>query len=206
MKKYQLLTLSLMVSIAACNGGGGRKTVGSQCPGGDYKPVRSEVGPNQQKVDLRAEDFAQVPPGVYEYTGATLYYHDKSDLRLQLEDVKQKDGTFKASWACARNSIQPLSGPLQVESISKMTVSADHKVTINEVRQVGISLKDGKLDKASNKLQKTVGAPKETINDKTKDFFFVLTNQNQFDFEIRAFGGDEKGQFSFAARFKRKNE
>lgn len=206
MKSNQILTLALTMAIAACNGSGGRKTVGSQCPGGDYKPVREELAPNQQKVDLRAEDFAQVPPGVYEYTGSTLYYHDKSDLRLQLEDVRQKDGSFKASWGCARNSIRPLSGPIQVESISKMTVNADHKVTIDEVRQMGISLKDGKLDKSSSKVEKTVGAPKETINDKTKDFFFVLTDNNQFDFEIRAFGGDENGKFSFAARFKRRNE
>jgi hypothetical protein len=203
MKKYQVLTVLFAVALAACNGGGGRKSLGSQCPSGDYKPVRSEIGTNQQKVDLKSDDFTQIPPGVYDYTGATVYYLDKSDLRLQLEDVKQKDGSFMANWGCIRNSSNKLSGAINVESITKMVVSADHKMTIDEVREYRLFAKDGKFEKTSSKSQKTVGSPKETMSDKTKDLFFVMTNQNPYDFEVRAFGGDENGQFAIAARFKR---
>ena len=201
-------SLSLVISVAlvlggtACNGGGGRKVSGSQCPE-VFKPISMDVGANQTKLSLVRQQ-EQIPPGKYTYDGSSLYYVDKSNLRVLAHDNKQKDGTtFKGSTGCIRNGKNELH-PVAIEGIWSMLVSADKKGIISDVNLFTIGQENGKFKVVSSKLAKTVQSPSDTFVDaNAATYFLVETANNRTDYELRSVGNINNGEYYLSIRFKR---
>jgi hypothetical protein len=200
MKLYQLVTLFVGVTLAACNSGGGRKVVGKQCPGGDYKPISMNVAPTQKKLALNPQQN-EIPPGVYSYEGSTLYYIDKSDLRVVLNDARQKDNNFKTGMVCVRNAKNVLH-PMAVESIHSMSVSKDLKYLV-EVTKLSIGTSNSKI---------TVSAVKDTVKKlespdepyQGAQAFMVSTEKNTTNYEIRSEGVTaDGGKYTMVVFLKR---
>lgn len=205
MKAFSILTtFALVLGLAACNGGGGRRTSGSQCPDGEFKPVPMDIQPNQIKLSLKAED-KQIPPGVYTYQGATIYYEDKSSLRILAKDVQQKAQEFKASVFCIRNAKAKLN-PVAVDAIRSMDVTTGNKV-IADVTTYSLGIENTKFKAQSVKNQsKKVESP-SLVFDAAKfgqgDYFLLKSKTDDVNFEIRAKGADANGRFFVSIRLKK---
>ncbi len=202
MKSLSVVVSFALAFLVACNGGGSRKTTGSQCPE-SFKPIRMEVGPNQLKLSLDTKD-EQIPPGIYKYDGSSLYYVDKSDLRMLAVDIKQRDGNFKGSLGCVRNAKNTLH-PVRLEGIFAMNVSADRKKILADVSEFTIGMEAGKFKVISTKTQKTVQSPKETFKGSPENFL-VTTDKNTTDYELRSIGSDANGEYALSIRFKRTDQ
>ncbi len=203
MKSLSLVTsLTLAVFLAACNGGGNRKTTGNQCPA-VYNPINMDVGPNQKKLSLKATD-EQIPAGIYKYDGSSLYYVDKSDLRMMAVDTKQKDGNFKGSLHCIRNAKNTLN-PVRLEGIYGMNVNADRKKILADVNVFTIGLDAGKFKATAAKVQKTLESPKEVF-DPAAVSFLVTTDKNTTDYELRSSASDANGVYFLSIRYKRTDQ
>ncbi len=203
MKSLSLVTAcTLVFGLLACNGGGGRKVGGSQCPE-VFKPISTEVGPNQRKLSLRKQD-EQIPRGKYVYNGSSLYYVDKSNLRVLAHDNKPKDSpTFKGSTGCIRNSTNKLT-PVAIEGIWEMDVHADLKEIITDVNVFTIGMENGKYKVSAVKQGKKVESPSDTfVQAKASTYFLVETANNETDYELRSVGNINGGEYYLSIRFKR---
>lgn len=204
-----ILAALMVVGVAACSGGGGRRILGERCPGGDYKLFPDTLPANQHKIDLSdAANEKLIPPGVYTYQGATLYYKDVSDLRLALKDVKQKDGkTFVAGVTCTRNAQKPLSQSFVIEGIQSFTVSKDNKMLAGEVK--GFSLKDvaTQLTGDAKTVQgKSFNSPSEVYKDLASEYYLLTTDNDNTHYEIRSTKSDSLGTYYLIIYLTRADE
>jgi len=190
-------------SMVACSGGGSRKTVGKQCPS-DYKPfvVSAKDTPNNQKALSLEPNSNEIPPGVYSYEGSTLYYVDKSDLRVELTDIKQKDNSFKAATTCIRNAKNSL-GPVSVEALRSLTLSKNGKYLV-ETNNLTLKIVDTKYKADSVKTEKKLESPSEAYKG-SKEAYLLSTNNNTTNYEIRSKGTTPNGEYILVVRLSRKD-
>lgn len=211
MSKIKYLSIAgsclLALSLAACSGGGGRRIIGKQCPGGDFKLFPDQLPPNQHKIDLAlADDEKKIPAGIYDYNGATLFYTDKSGLRLQVDDIRQRDGTYKAAISCTRDAKQPLSAPFNVDGVLKLDVSKDFKI-LGEVKNFTLQFLNRKFIGDAKVVDgKTVNSPREIYKDTANEYYMVTTDNNSTNYEIRSKGTNENGTYYLSVRLVRKDK
>lgn len=202
-----VILMSLMVvALSACSGGGGRRIIGKQCPGGDYKLFPDQLPANQQKVDLAvASDDAKIPAGLYDYAGATLFYIDKSGLRLQVDDVQQKDGKFVAGVSCTRSALKSMSAPFNVDGVLKLDVSKDAKI-LGEMKNYTLQVLNSKFVGDAVVSGKTFNSPREVYKNTANEYYMVITDKNPTNYEIRSKGSNENGTYYLVVRLTRKDK
>lgn len=201
MKSKSILTIFVLSFLAACNGGGARRTVAGQCPAGAYEPVPMKIGPHQEELSLEAQD-GKIPEGDYTYEGAILYFNGKNGLRMQIHDVRQRDQNFKSHVACIRNSQRPLN-PFSMSGVRTLNVDkVDPKKIIAEVTDYSVHLAAKYETKAAKAEGKTLQSPAEAyVNMQRK--FMVATKGNEVNYEIRSMTSDAHGEYFLKINLKR---
>ncbi|MGE0525571.1 MAG: hypothetical protein AB7G93_02730 [Bdellovibrionales bacterium] len=212
MKSVYLLAVSTLVLcglglLSACDGGGVSRVRGNRCAE-NHNPIPMDV-PVEQKLGLKPGADG-LPPGHYAYERADLYYVDgKSDLLVHLEDVKQKDGSFKASTACVRNMKEETSGiVMAADGANTLTVSSDSKMTA-DVKQYGFSIENGNINfNFVNTPRPGLGSPSEIYDGKVLESF--VFKHSDTDYEIRSMSdvirdGEVVGRYYLSTRFKRQD-
>jgi len=201
MKSKSILTILFLTALAACNGGGSRRTVAGQCPAGTYEPVPKKVGAHQKTVSLKADDGA-LPAGEYSYEGAIMFFDGKNGLRMQIHDVRQRDGKFKSHVACVRNAQRPLNA-FSMTGIRSLKVDKnDPKKITAEVTDYTVHL-DGKfVTKSESDPKKKLQNPKDAYAN-MQDSFLVSTDKNTVNYEIRSWTSDAHGEYFLKINLRR---
>jgi hypothetical protein len=207
MKLFSIVTSVLVVSLVgclvACGGGGSRKSLGKQCPADpSWAPFPMKVADNQEQISLNPS-ANKIPPGVYTYEGATIYYVDKSDFRVQAVDVKQKDNSFKAGTGCIRNAGNNFN-PMSTEGIRDLRVSNDKKY-LAEVTNFAIGTEDTKFKVTAVKdPNKKLEAPADAYKTAVESYM-VSTKGDTTNYEIRSSGVTPNGTYQMQIRLTRKD-
>lgn len=200
MKSFQLFSVLALAVLSACNGGGGRRSVGGQCPAGVYEPIPLKVGANQIELSLKAED-GQIPEGDYSYEGAVLYFEGVNGLRMQIYDVRQSGDKFKAHVGCVRNAQRPLS-PFSISGIRSLNVDkVDPKKIVAEVTDYNVH-SDGKyVTEATKNPSKSLQSPAEAYQ--TSRAIMLSYKNNDVNYEIRSTTKDAYGEYFLKINLKR---
>jgi hypothetical protein len=194
------LVVGLAALLSACNSGsGGSRVQGTQCAS-VYDPFPTTGIPDHQKVNYKNTN--EIPDGDYVYAGASLYYVDASDYRVQISDVRQKDGSFRPVTSCVRNdALKPKSLVVATEGVSDMNVVSG-KVT-SSVRQFGFHLlPDGRMsyDVAPDQNNKP-DLPSDIYENQDS----VMIRKSDTAFEIRSKGQTpDGGIYSLSVSYTRK--
>lgn len=218
MNKNQLVTFSALASfllLSACGGGNGsHRTLGRQCPV-SYNPVSMNV-PANQKISLDSP----LPVGTFEYNGATLYYKDISNYRIELNDTKQKDSnqdkkqkdpkqpttpTFKMTKGCIRNDSPKIVGlTFAIDGISKMVVQGNSNKVLSDVKSYSFSITDKEIVMTStNADNKKPERPSDLYKGTAQESFLYQVDAENF--EIRSTGKTQNGsEYFLAVKFIKK--
>lgn len=190
MKLFSVVTFAVAMSIVACSGGGQRTTLGRQCPAGGWKPFTMDLNNSQERVELDP-NLNQILPGKYTYEGSTLYYVDKSDLRVQVDDARQKDNNFKSNTSCIRNPKAALN-PVSVDAVRNIVLDKNKKYAV-EVNTISINI-ENTVFKASTKTDpnKKLESPKEPYLQAAESFMVAIKNDTTH-YEIRSRGTTPSG-------------
>lgn len=202
MNKNQLVIVTLLATVmtlSACNGGNGsQRILGRQCPA-NYDPVSMNV-PENKKGSLESA----LPPGTYDYNGATLYYKDISNFRMELNDTKQKDNSYKGAVGCMRNDSPNTIGLyLATEGISKMVVESDSSKVTSDVKSYSFRITDSKVVMDFVKSDRKPERPGDLYKGTASESFFYQVDDKNF--EIRSHGKTQNGsEYFLAVRFVKK--
>lgn len=193
-----ILFLSLLtgtvVILSACNGSGSSLSGGRQCPA-SYTPIPMEL-PAQQKLSLKFEEQKNITPGIYTYQTANVYYvagPGPSDLRIQVNELKQSDGSFKAVVGCMRNAQPHMKDfSLEIPGVTVMDVDNNFKTTIN-TQNFGFKITNTLVQPTDTAgKDKVVQSPSE-VYDSTKGATAFLIKHTDVSYELRASGPTPDG-------------
>jgi hypothetical protein len=209
MKSFQLFTVLALISLVglnACSGGGSSLVYGDhdRCKENfSLFPDKPTNGQTELKLDPAAKE---IPPGVYAYNGADLYYVDsKTNLRVLVHDsLDEKNGTSSSSIGCYRNAKPGMTGMVvEAEGISAMTVDQNFKTTI-ETREFNFVIAGGTMERDFRKGQDKLEKSPLEIYDPAHPAQFVKTSVNaNTDFELRSSGVSSTGTYELVIRLKR---
>lgn len=192
MKSFQLfMVLPALLALIGCGGGGrGRSLPGVQCKL-NHNPFPTDLSPGQKAVDMKPA-AKEMPEGEYQYNGSSLYYIGANDVRIQVSDVKQKNGTFKAEKACVRNARKGMENlAISSEGLAKMTIDAAFNV-VAESKVLSFSTVSGKLEAKVEKGQENLNSPELAYKD-TKILKVVMLKHNDNLYEVRSQSIDAQG-------------
>lgn len=184
--------------IIACSGRSGPDVTGRQCPR-NYDPIQMDIPESDasHKIEWSKAGDA-LPAGDYEEITASLYYVDNlgapnDNLRIYIVDVKQKDGTFKATTSgngCVRNAPRDLRKPIvfSTEGVTGLTVSQNKAATVSETREFGFQLTaEGNLKLDFQKaIEKPGTDPGSVFTGKVLESF--VYKRSETEYEIRSKG------------------
>lgn len=211
-----LFSLASILTFSACNGGGGSAFTGGREMCAKVSPIAPDRALTKDQAELSLDPAAkQLPPGVYSYKGATLYYVDKATgVHVQMSDVQQGvASSFKAMVDCYRGAYPGMSGiNVQAQGISEMRVEADGKIPLMQKYNFNFKTAQGVVVPEFSKSGDPVaGAPKDVFDDPNNPsrglpLHFVKTSPTgPTQFELRTSGvtATNGGSYDLVIRLER---
>lgn len=198
MKLFSVVTISAMlVTLAACEGGGGRKVAGKQCPS-NHAPISMKLVGNQTEISLDPA-AKQLVPGTYTYQGSTAFYKDKSNsttpYMMEITDAKEKNTQrWKAVATCVRNAKAGLNLGFSSQVVRTLEVGAAPDLkTFFETREISVTLAGSFKVNSTDGQQKVEDIPSKAYEKLTTPAKLMMVKKSDTDFEIRAHYADPQG-------------
>jgi len=198
------LALPLLLTLANCDSGGGKKVTGARCPA-EYNPVEMNVTPDK-KIALDNIPQQAVPTGEYVLSNASLYYTDNSGFRVLISDGAITDKGYKGKIGCVRNADKMVEGTVvQVDGISLFNIASSpdgegsfYRTTSGDIKQFGFTIRGRAIvTQVENTNRKVQGSLSKVYESAQSSFMFKVSDTV---YEIRSSGQTPHGQYRLAVR------
>lgn len=150
-----------------------------------------------------------IPKGIYNYNGASLYFFANNGVHIQINDVKQADGSFSAGAGCVSGAhIGNMDGlTAETEGLTNFTMGADSKTSAASAKKFSF------VHAPKGKLVWTFKVASDVAPDQSPENFYqnkgstepkmVFMGDNNY--EIRSQGINSMGTWYLTVRYARTN-